>query len=87
MHTGPQSPHDCAIGFLYLYSNEEWEAWLKQFGLQANMEYKVCTGRNANKEVDIYRDSVTRRKGSGVQYAQNKMDMVVLRYSLKHPPS
>ena len=52
-HAGPQAPQDYATGFLYPYSREKWEAWLKQFNLQTSTEYKVCTGKNTNKESDM----------------------------------
>lgn len=51
-HAGPQAPQDYATGFLYPYSTEKWETWLKQFSLQTNTDYKLCTGRNSNKEAD-----------------------------------
>lgn len=51
-HNGCQMPQDFASGFLDQYSREKWEAWLKCFSLQTSTEYKVCTGRNSNKESD-----------------------------------
>ena len=35
------------------YSNEAWELWLKSFSMQTGIVYKVCTGKNVNKEANI----------------------------------
>ncbi len=51
-YAGPQSPQDYAGGFLNPYTSQKWEAWLKQFSLQTAADYKVCTGKNLNKESD-----------------------------------
>ena len=51
-HAGPHTPQVYATGFLYPHSIQKWEAWLKQLSLQTNTDYKVCTGRNSNKESD-----------------------------------
>lgn len=41
-----------ATGYLYPYTPEKWEEWLKHYSLQTDTAYKVCTGESKNKESD-----------------------------------
>ena len=50
IYTGPQCPHDYGTGYFTAYSSEAWESWLKSFSMQTGTEYKICTGKNVNKE-------------------------------------
>ena len=54
---GPQSPHDYGTGYFTNYSDEAWELWMKSFGMQTSAKYKVCMGKNVNKEAVITGDS------------------------------
>ena len=51
-YTGPQSPHDYGTGYFTNYSDETWELWMKSFSMQTGTEYKICTGKNINKEAN-----------------------------------
>ena len=65
-------PQDYATGFLYTYSIEKWEAWLKQFSLQTNTDYKACTRRNSNKESDRVELSIgAKRQGYKITWQQS----------------
>ena len=51
-HTRNQAPQDYTTGFLYPYTSDKWDAWLKRFSLQTNTSYKVCCGKEDSKESD-----------------------------------
>ena len=54
-YTGPQSPHDYmarATSSIINYSDDTWESWLKSFSMQTGTQYKVCTGKNIDKEAN-----------------------------------
>ena len=45
-------PQNYTTSFLYPYTSDKWDSWLKRFSLQTNTGYKICTGINSNKEAD-----------------------------------
>ena len=49
---GPQHPQHYITGYLWPYSKDGWENWMKKFEAQSSLQFKVSTGLNINKESD-----------------------------------
>ena len=47
-----RKPIDYARGYLYPYSKEKWEEWLKKFCHQTGTNYRIRTGKRVNKKRD-----------------------------------
>ena len=67
-HTNCHMPQDYVTGYLYPYSKEKWDGWLRRYSLQSNTTYKICTGKNSNKESDT---GVLEWQGKIMSYSVN----------------
>ena len=88
-NTPNPTPQNYTTGFLYPYTSDKWDAWLKRFSLQTNTGYKICTGINSNKEADtgvldnggkrqayniVWRQSYQCSRGGKPRYKTNSKD-------------
>lgn len=47
-----RKPTDYARGYLYPYTKEVWEQWLRKFCTQTGTNYRIRTGKRVNKKSD-----------------------------------